>query len=69
MLARKFGIETRYLNERYQWSRMPHSFPGWFFDIVLAEAMQYKDRPQQIGEVQEDGTVVFTDIKSCLTVG
>jgi hypothetical protein len=41
----------KYLNERYQWQRLPHVFPEWHFGVVFAEAMQYRDRPQRVGEV------------------
>ena len=41
----------RFLNDRYQWTLMPHSFPEWQFGAVLETAMQYKDRPQHVGEI------------------
>lgn len=50
-LTRKIRNVTHYLNERYQWQRLPHVFPEWHFPVVFAEAMQYRDRPQRVGEV------------------
>lgn len=52
MLKRK----GRFLNERYQWSPLPHSFPEWQFSNVLQLAMMWKDRPLEVGEI-EDGNV------------
>ena len=44
----------KYLSEFYQWLLMPHSFPEWQFPQVLEEAMQYKDRPLEAGELIGD---------------
>lgn len=55
---------TKYLNERYQWQAFPCPFPEWQFGAVLEMAMQFRDRPKQIGEMT-DGTienVVWSDV-------
>lgn len=52
---------NKFLNARYQWTDIPHVFPEWQFVDVLPMAMQFKDRPQQVGEVV-DGVVRFTQI-------
>lgn len=41
---------------------MPHAFPEEYFQQVLEMAMNFKDKPQQIGEVV-DGQIRFTDVK------
>ena len=55
----------RYLNERYQWTLIPHVFPDWQFQGVLDEAMNYKDKPLRVGEVV-DGEIVLVEIKDLL---
>ncbi len=50
---------NKFLNDRYQWTDEPHLFPEWQFGDVLELSMQFKDRPQQVGEVV-NGQVVFT---------
>lgn len=41
----------KYLSEFYQWGDTPNTFTEWHFPQVLDEAMQYKDRPLEVGEV------------------
>lgn len=53
----------KFLSERYQWQLMPHAFPEWQFGQVLEMAMNFKDAPQQIGEVMPDGQIRFTDVR------
>ena len=43
--------KNKYLNERYWWSKFPHLFTEWEFYAVLPMAMQFRDRPLQVGEV------------------
>jgi hypothetical protein len=58
---------NKFLNERYQWGDIPHTFPEWQFVDVLPLAMNYPDPPQQIGEVMADGTIEFTEVKDLLS--
>ena len=41
----------KYLSERYEWGDTPNAFPEWQFPQVLEQAMQYKDRPLEVGEL------------------
>lgn len=43
----------RFLNDRYQWTRLPHSFSEIEFTVVFPEAMNYRDRPQHVGETKD----------------
>jgi hypothetical protein len=52
----------KYLNERYKWGFLPYAFPEWQFVDVLPMAMNFKDRPLQVGEVLPDGTIKFTEV-------
>ena len=52
----------KFLNERYEWGIPPHAFPEWQFVDVLPMAMQFKDRPLQVGEVLPGGEVEFTAV-------
>jgi hypothetical protein len=50
-LTRVIRNVTHYLNERYQWQRLPHVFPEWHFGVVLDLAMRFPDPAQRVGEV------------------
>lgn len=56
---------NKYLNERYQWSPFPHSFPEWQFVDVLPMAMAFRDRPQQVGELRDGDldSVIWTKLE------
>ena len=41
----------KFLSEVYQWGDTPNAFPEWQFPQVLEQAMQYKDRPLEVGEL------------------
>ncbi len=41
----------KYLNDRYQWTVIPHAFSEVELMVVLPEAMNYRDRPQFVGEI------------------
>ena len=43
----------KYLNEKYLWGNLPRLIPECYFQQVLEEAMQYKDRPLEVGETTD----------------
>ena len=43
----------KYLDDRYRWSKLPHSFPEWQFGAVLEMAMQFRDRPMEVAELRD----------------
>lgn len=45
--------KNKYLNEHYKWTPIPCLFPWWHFKDILPVAMQYRDRPLEIGETQD----------------
>jgi len=66
ILARTIRRRTKYLNERYQWGDFPHAFEeAHFATVVLPEAMQYKDRPQRVGELVNGDldSAIWTELK------
>jgi hypothetical protein len=65
-LTRVIRNVTHYLNERYQWQRLPHVFDEVHFSrVVFAEAMQYRDRPQRVGELLNSNldSAVWTELR------
>ena len=54
-----FTRGTKYLNERYHWTHIPHLFPEWQFEDVLGLAMGFPDRPD--GYAMVSGDVIDLD--------
>jgi hypothetical protein len=52
ILRRRFKKKgDMFLSEKYKWTLMPHSFSEVEFTVVFPEAMNYRDRPQHVGEI------------------
>jgi len=44
---------NKFLQQNYQWGNFPHPFPEWQFPAVLEMSMQFRDRPQEVGEMTD----------------
>lgn len=51
ILRRRFKQVDKYLSERYKWTVIHHAFSEVELMVVLPEAMNYRDRPQFVGEI------------------
>jgi len=54
-----FTRGTKYLNERYHWTHIPHLFPEWQFPAVLRMAMGFTQKPD--GFAMVSGNVIDLD--------
>jgi hypothetical protein len=54
-----FTRGTKYLNEHYHWTHIPHLFPEWQLPDVLGLAMGFPDRPD--GYAMVSGEVIDLD--------
>ena len=47
---------SKFLQQNYYWGRFPHAFSELELQVVLPEAMNYRDCPEMVGELH-DGTL------------
>ena len=55
---------SKFLQQNYYWGSFPHAFSEVDLMVVLPEAMNYRDRPQFVGEITggELDSVVWKEV-------